>query len=148
MKERGHAEGIPALTLWENLQLSVPHTIWEDFVREDHVALRHLVPLLKDPYKSATDATAWECFLVSLMKGIFEPTPHLLVDMQEDIFPTLLLKTLKSALMKSSSEKIVYLSSGTPSLWLDCAHHLVRKNGYEFVFEALDSESIKRHWAA
>lgn len=144
----GASSLIPNLTLWENLQLSCPHEFWDDFLKDHHPALSSIVTLVKEPYKKAAFATPWECFLISLMKGILEPTPHVLVDMQEEIFPPFIVKTIKSAIMKSSVEKTVYLSSSTTSMWLDCAHHLVRKDGYSFVFEALDSEHLKRHWAA
>lgn len=139
---------IPNLTLWENLQLSAPHELWDDFVKDNHPTLKGLIPLLKEPYKRASVSSAWECFLVSLMKGILEPTPHLLVDMQEEMFPQFIVKTIKATLMKSSSDKTVYLSSTAPSMWLDCAHHLVRKDGFAFIFEEMDAELIRRHWSA
>lgn len=139
---------IPNLSLWENLQLSVPHERWEEFVKDMHPALTALIPLMKEPYKKASEAEAWECFLISLMKGIHEETPSLLVDMQEEIFPAFIVKTVKTALVKASAKKSVYLSSVAPSLWLDCAHHLVRKDGYAFVFEKMDVELIRRYWAA
>lgn len=139
---------IPNLTLWENLQLSAPQELWEDFVKENHPLLHGLIPLLKEPFKRASVSSAWECFLVSLMKGILEPTPHLLVDMQEEIFPSFIVKPIKASLMKSSTDKTVYLSSSAPSLWLDCAHHLVRKEGFAFVFEEMNAELIRRHSAA
>ncbi len=144
----GNSSLIPQLTLWENLQLSATHEHWEDFVRDSAPTLKALISLLKEPHKKAGVAANWECFLVSLLKGILEPTPNLLIDMEEEIFPAFIVKTVKSALMNTSHEKMVYLSSSAPSLWLDCAHHLVKKNGYEFVFEKLDAENLKRHWAA
>lgn len=144
----GASSLIPHLSLWENLQLSVPQEHWGDFVKELNPSLGALANLLKDPSKKAASGEPWECFLVSLLKGIHEPTPHLLVDMQEEIFPAFIVKTVKAALMKTSTQKTVYLSSTAPSLWLDCAHHLVKKNGFQFIFEQLDSESIRKHWAA
>lgn len=145
-----HASGslIPHLTLWENLQLSAPHELWDDFVKENHPVLKNLIPLIKEPYKKASHCEAWECFLVSMMKGILEPTPNLLVDMESKILPPFVTKTVKASLMKASEDKTVFLSSDAPSLWLDCAHHLVKKVGYQFVFEKMDSDSVKRHWAA
>lgn len=139
---------IPHLTLWENLQLSAPRELWDDFVKDNHPALASLIPLIKEPYKKASVSAPWECFLVSLMKGILEPTPNLLVDMKEEMFPSFVVKTVKATLMKTSSEKIIYLSSVAPSLWLDCAHSLVKKNGFSFEIEELDKEGIRRHWAA
>ncbi len=144
----GNSSLIPGLTLWENLQLSAHKELWDDFVKENHPMISSLIPLLKEPYKKASVSAPWECFLISLMKGILEPTPQLLVEVNEESFPPFLMKTIKSALMKSSQDKVIYLSSAAPSLWLDCAHHLVRKNGYAFEFEQMDHELIKRHWAA
>lgn len=144
----GNTALIPQLTLWENLQLSATHKLWEDFVRDAAPTLKALINLVKEPHKKAGVAANWECFLISLLKGILEPTPNLLVDMEEEIFPSFIVKTVKSALMVSSHDKTVYLASAAPSLWLDCAHHLVTKNGYEFVFVKLDAENLKRHWAA
>ncbi len=144
----GNSSLIPGLTLWENLQLSAPHELWDDFVKDNNPLISSLIPLLKEPYKKASVSAPWECFLVSLMKGILDPTPQILVEMNEDSFPPFIIKTIKSTLMKSSHDKIVYLSSTTPSLWLDCAHHLVRKNGYAFEFQKMDRELLKRHWAA
>ncbi len=144
----GNSSLIPQLSLWENLQLSAAHELWEDFVRDSAPTMKALITLVKEPHKKAAVASTWECFLISLLKGILEPTPNLLVDMEEEIFPSFVVKTVKSALMNTSYEKMVYLSSGAPSLWLDCAHHLVKKNGFEFVFEKLDAEKLKRHWAA
>lgn len=144
----GSSSLIPNLSLWENLQLSCPHELWDDFVKDHHPALTSLIALVKEPYKKAAFATNWECFLISLMKGVLEPTPHLLVDMEEDMFPPFIVKTIKSAIMKSSVEKVVYLSSATTSMWLDCAHSLVKKNGYSFVFEEMNREELRRHWVA
>lgn len=144
----GSSSLIPHLTLWENLQLSAPRELWDDFVKDNHPVISALIPLIKEPYKKASVSTPWECFLVSLMKGILEPTPHLLVDMQEEIFSPFVVRTVKATLMKTSGEKVIYLSSVAPSLWLDCAHSLVRRNGYAFEIEELNREAIKRHWAA
>lgn len=144
----GASSLLPHLTLWENLQLSAPRELWDDFVKDNHPVISALIPLIKEPYKKASVSAPWECFLVSLMKGILEPTPHLLIDMQEEIFSAFVVKTVKATLMKTSGEKVIYLSSVAPSLWLDCAHSLVKKNGYSFVIEELNREEIKRHWAA
>jgi hypothetical protein len=144
----GNSSLIPNLTLWENLQLSTPQDLWDDFVRENNPIISSLIPLLKEPYKKASVSSQWECFLVSLMKGILEPTSQLLVEMNEDSFPPFLMKTIKFSLMKSSHKKVIYLSTVAPSLWLDCAHHLVKKNGYTFELKQMDHELIKRHWAA
>jgi hypothetical protein len=139
---------IPHLTLWENLQLSVPHEFWDEFIKDQHPVLSTIIPLIKEPYKKAAFAAPWECFLISLMKGIFEPTTNLLVDMKEDILPVFIVKSIKSTLMRASGQKVVYLSSLSSSMWLDCAHHLVRKNGFSFVFEKMNEEELRRHWAA
>lgn len=144
----GPSSLIPNLSLWENLQLSCPHELWDEFVKDHHPALSSLISLIKEPYKKAAFATSWECFLISLMKGVLEPTPHLLVDMQEDIFPPFIVKTIKSAIMKTSVEKVVFLSSASTSMWLDCAHHVVKRNGYLFVFEEMNREELRRHWVA
>ncbi|MFL5784850.1 MAG: hypothetical protein ACJ76H_09590 [Bacteriovoracaceae bacterium] len=144
----GSSSLIPHLTLWENLQLSAPQELWDDFVKENHPALVGLIPLIKEPYKKAALCSPWECFLVSLMKGILEPTSNLLVDMDEEMLTPFLTKTVKTTLMKISHQKTIYLSTIASSLWLDCAHHVVKKSGYEFVFEKMDAESIRRHWAA
>lgn len=144
----GNSALIPNLTLWENLQLSCPHELWDDFVKDHHPALTSLISLIKEPYKKAAFATDWECFLISLMKGVLEPTPHLLVNMQENMFPPFIVKTIKSAIMKTSVEKVVYLSTEATSMWLDCAHNLVKKNGYAFVFEEMNQEALRQHWVA
>ncbi len=144
----GNSSLIPNLSLWENLQLSCPHELWEDFVKDHHPSISSLITLIKEPYKKAAFATNWECFLISLMKGVLEPTPHLLVNMQEDIFPAFIVKTIKSAIMKTSVNKVIYLSTEATSMWLDCAHNLVKKDGYAFVFEEMNQEALKRHWVA
>ncbi len=144
----GQSSLIPNLSLWENLQLSTRHDHWDDFVKENSPSVANLIPLIKEPYKKASAATPWECFLISLMKGSLETSPHLLVDIDENVIPAFVLKTVKIVLMKCSYEKTVLLSSTSVSLWLDCAHHLVKKVGYEFRMEKLDSELLRRHWAA
>ncbi len=144
----GNSSLIPNLSLWENLQLSCPHELWDDFVKDQHPSISSLIALIKEPYKKAAFATNWECFLISLMKGVLEPTPHLLVNMQEDIFPAFIVKTIKSAIMKTSVDKVVYLSTEATSMWLDCAHNVVKKDGYAFVFEEMNQEALKRHWVA
>lgn len=145
-----HDQGslIPHLSLWENIQLSSSLDHWEDFVRAHQEKLGPLIALIREPYKKAKFAETWESFLVSLMKGILEPTPTLLVDVREDSLNPFTVQTVKRALMNASHTKSIYLASGAPSLWLDCAHHLVRKKEYQFIFEELGSEELRRHWSA
>jgi ABC-type branched-subunit amino acid transport system ATPase component len=138
----------PNLSLWENLQIELGSPNWSEF----HHALKPewaaLVNLLKRPDLKAQDATIWEKFLVSLLKGLMIPSKNLLIDMNEELLSPFLIQSFKKSMIEATKDKTVYLASANSSLWLDCAHTLVDSNEYTFNVQSLNSDHIKKHWAA
>lgn len=137
----------PHLSLWENLQLEIGNGSWEEFKKDLKPEWIALVNLVKEPYQLASKSAPWECFVISLLKGLMLPSQHLLIDMQEDVLSPFMIQQLKKAVLEATKEKVVYLASAHTSLWLDCAHTLVDRKQFLFVSESLDHESIKLKWA-
>jgi hypothetical protein len=138
----------PHLSLWENLQLEAGIRS----LRELQGALipehQTLVNLLSEPSVSCREAQAWERFLVSFVKGLIAPSRNLLVDMNEEHLPPHLIQSFKKNVLLAAKSKTVFLASANTSLWLDCAHSLVRRRDYEFHVEPLDGEIIRKSWGA
>lgn len=138
----------PHLSLWENLQLEVGTTTWNDFQYILKPEWASLVKLIKQPELQASHAEVWEKFLVSFIKGIMTSSQNLLIDMNEELLSPFLIQLFKRSVLESTKEKTVYLATANTSLWLDCAHTLVDRKDYEFQIQALNSDHIKRNWAA
>lgn len=134
----------PNLSLKENLLLeSGPFSSWREFcgsLNPDHLSL---AKLLTHPEKSSKEAQLWEKFLVSLLKGLINPSKNLLIDMDESLFPTMLIENLKKSMI-SSCEKNIYLATSNTAYWIDCAHSIVKKNHYHFEIENIDSDLKKK----
>jgi hypothetical protein len=140
---------LPNLTLWENLKLETGGTDWSDFKKSLKPEWLSLVSLLKSPDQITQKSEPWEKFAVSLLKAVLGPSRHILIDMNEDHLSTFMVKALKNACCQAAStDKSITLASATSGLWLDCAHSIVKRNGYEFVTEELNIELLTRHWAA
>ena len=138
----------PDLTLWENLQLVSGVSAWEDlhhYLKPDQIALMNL---LKTPDKKSEDSEFWENFAVSLLKGLICPSQNLLIDMNENLLTPFMIQNFKKILLHTTQYKTVYLASANSSLWLDCAHTIVDRKEYKFEIQKLDSESIRKYWAA
>lgn len=138
---------IPNVSLKENLQIELGFRDWREFSEALNPECRSLVRLLK-PETLTQEAQAWEKLITSFVKAILNPAQNLLVDMNEDLLSPLMLQQFKKSLLTSTSTKNIYLASANDSLWFDCAHSLVSRKSYEFVIEKLDSNLVKRHWAA
>lgn len=139
---------LPQLSLWDNLQLIVSADSWKDFVKSASKEMKPLLNLIKDPSILAQDAPKWECFLISMVKAFSVKNQHILVDMNEDLLSPFMVQTFKKFMMNHGQNKQIYLATASAGLWLDCAHCMVSRDKYEFVFERFDSESIRAHWAA
>jgi hypothetical protein len=140
---------LPGLSLWENLKLETGGADWSDFRRDLKTEWLPLVNLLKRPDLPVGEAQEWEKFSISLLKGVLGPSRHLLIDMNEDILSPFMIQAMKKACcLAAGEEKQITLASASSSLWLDCAHSLVTRRGYEFVTEELNEEILKLHWTA
>lgn len=138
----------PHLSLWENLQLEAGLSSWHDlkhYLKPDQFALLNL---LKSPDTMSSEAEFWENFTVSLLKGLMNPSQHLLIDMNENHLSPFMIQKFKKTVLEATQYKTVYLASANSSLWLDCAHTLVDRKEYKFELQALDSESIRKNWVA
>ena len=138
----------PNLSLWENLKLETNVSNWYELKNGLKPECHALVDLLNSTERKATDTKSWEKLVISLLKGMMNPSQHLLVDINEDVLDPFIIKSIKYALMSSTRDKSIYLASSHSSLWLDCCHTLVKKVEYRFETELLDAERIKKHWAA
>jgi ABC-type branched-subunit amino acid transport system ATPase component len=138
----------PHLSLWENLQIESGTSNWKDFHQSLNPEQTALVNLLKEPSRKCSDAQVWEKFVVSLLKGMISPSRNLLVDMNEESLSPFLIQNFKKSVLSVANSKTVYLASANTSLWLDCAHSIVDRKEYKFEIQSLNSEIIKKHWAA
>lgn len=138
----------PQLTLWENLQLEAGVSSWNDLqhcLKPDQLALLNL---LKSPDQKSEDSEFWENFTVSFLKGLINPSQHLLIDMNEKLLTPFMIQNFKKIVLHTTQYKTVFLASANSSLWLDCAHTLVDRKEYKFELQNLDSESIRKNWVA
>lgn len=138
----------PNLSLWENLQIEIGPTNWKEFHSSLKPEWSPLINLLKDPSVPSQNAQIWERFVISLLKGLMTPTQNLLIDMNEDLLSPFLIQHFKRSVLEATKEKTVFLATANSSLWLDCAHTIVSRIEYKFALEKLDSENIKKNWAA
>lgn len=138
----------PDLTLWENLQLESGVSTIQDlqyYMKPDQIALMNL---LKSPDQKSQDSEFWENFTVSLLKGLIGPSQNLLIDMNEKLLTPFMIQNFKRIVLHTTQYKTVYLATANSSLWLDCAHTLVDRKEYKFEIQKLDSDTIKKYWAA
>lgn len=138
----------PQLSLWENIQVEIGPSTFRDFQNSLKPELSGLLNLIQNPDLKTSEAQVWEKFLVSLVKGIIAPSQNLLIDLNEDLLSPLLIQQFKKCILEATTHKQVFLASSHSSLWLDCAHTLVTRNGFHFETKILDSEKIKKYWAA
>lgn len=140
---------LPGLSLWENLKLETGGSDWSDFRRDLKSEWTPLVYLLKRPEIFVNEAQDWEKFTISLLKGVLGPSRHILIDMNEDILSPFMIQVMKKACCLAAGEdKHITLASASSGLWLDCAHSMVSRKGYEFITEELNEEILKLHWTA
>ena len=138
----------PHLSLWENIQVEMGPVSFKEFQHSLNPELSSLLNLLKNTDKKTSEADVWEKFLVSLMKGIMGPSQNLLIDLNEEVIPTLMIQHFKKCILLATKKKQVYLATANSSLWLDCAHTIVTRKEFKFSIEILDSENVKKHWVA
>jgi hypothetical protein len=139
---------LPDLSLWENVQLELGGLDWRDLQEGVSANWQHLMNLITDPHLKASEAQHWERFAISLLKGTAGKNSHLLIDVNEKLLSPLVLKHFRNIIMDSATQKNVLVASAHTSVWLDCAHAIVKRKSYEFETEILDLENIKKHWAA
>lgn len=138
---------LPGLSLWENLKLEAGGSDWGDFKQIIKPEWLPLVNLLKRPDQNVGEADAWEKFAFSLLKGVLGPSRHLLIDVNEDLLSPFMIQIMKRACCIAANEdKQIYLASASSSLWLDCAHSLIVRKGFDFVTEELNEKELKLHW--
>lgn len=138
----------PHMSLIENLQLEIGFKNWKDFEQSLRPEWSSLIKLIKNPALDAVKASNWERFIISLLKGQLTSAQNLLININEEDFSPFLIQTFKKHILSSTNEKTVYLASAHSSLWLDCAHTMVSRKDYQFEVQKLDTEIIKKHWAA
>lgn len=141
----GETSLIPHLSLWENLHVVIGGPSWKEFVAQLDQDWKPLVNLIKDPDVISEEATSWERLMISLLKGILMNSQHLLVDMNEDIHTPINLMNFKKMLVLAAQKRNVYIATANMSLWLDSAHSLVNREGYQFMIQELGVEQLKRH---
>jgi hypothetical protein len=139
---------IPHLTLWENLHVVSGSSSWKEFSSQLEADWLPLVNLIQQPNCKACEAGPWERLTISLLKAAWTQTPHILVDMNEELHSPFNLMIFKKMLMNLAQQKNVYIASTNTSLWLDSIHSLVTREGYEFKIVELDQSLIKRHRVA
>jgi hypothetical protein len=141
-----HVEGesslMPDLSLWENLHVVCGGQSWNELISGVETEVKPLVQLIKNPDILSQHATPWEKLAVSLIKASLMKTPHILIEICESEHSELNLFNFKKILSQMSQNKVIFLATGRPEDWLNEAHFLVRRNGYEFVIEELEN-SIK-----
>lgn len=128
----GETSLIPHLSLWENLHVVIGGSSWKDLASHLEVDWQPLVNLIRHPDLISAEATTWERLTVSLIKATLIKSPHILVDINEDLHSPLNLMNLKKMLSVLSRQKNVYLATANTSLWLDSCHSMVKRDGYEF----------------
>ncbi|WP_408096240.1 hypothetical protein ACJVC5_14465 [Peredibacter sp. HCB2-198] len=138
----------PHLSLWDNLQIEIGPSSLKELEHTLKPEWLALLSLLKQPHQLTQDSQTWEKFMTSLLKGLMNPSQNLLIDMNEDLFSPFMLQSFKKSVMESTKDKTIYLATNHTSLWLDCAHTLVGRNGYAFDIQTLDPETVKKHWVA
>ena len=147
-----HVEGesslIPHLTLWENIHVVTGGHSWAELVLSMEDDLKPLTNLIKNPHIETKVATPWERLTVSLIKASLMNAQHLLVDIDEALHSPINVLNFKKIITVIAQKKNVYIATANMSLWLDCAHSIVKRNGYEFIIEELDLERLKRHKTA
>jgi ABC-type branched-subunit amino acid transport system ATPase component len=139
---------LPDLTLWENLKLEVSSSSWNEMLKTLETPLLTVANLIVNYQLPAGNAQVWEKFLLSLLKGLMSSSPNLLVDMNEDVLDPFVLQNCKRILFHFADQKQIYLASANTSLWLDSAHCLVTRSHYQFKFEKLEQNLIKRRSVA
>lgn len=138
----------PHLSLWDNLQIEIGPSSFKELEHTLKPEWFALLNLLKQPHQLTQECQTWEKFMTSLLKGLMNPSQNLLIDMNEDLFSPFMLQSFKKSVMESTKDKTIYLATNHTSLWLDCAHTLVGRNGYAFDIQVLDQETVKKHWVA
>ena len=144
------AEGslLPNISLWENLQIATGGTSWREFSQHVSEEWKPLLQLIRNPDQRTQDSMPWEKFTVSLLKGLLVSNQNLLIDMNEELLPPLMIQNFKKIFLQATDQRKIILASAQSAIWLDCAHSIVSRKSYEFITEELDSDGIKRHWVA
>lgn len=138
----------PELSLIENIQIELGKVSWDELPFYLSGDLQGLLNLIASPEIKASEAQNWEKFLVSFIKGTLLPTKNLIIDINEQNLSPFLIQKFKKNILDITESKTVYLATANTSLWLDCAHSLVGRKGYDFEVEILASELIKKNWAS
>lgn len=135
---------LPQLSLWENLQIEIGNVSQKEFLASLNPELFALFNTLKNPHIKAIEANDSERFYISLLKGIIGNSNQLLIDINEDSLSPFIVSQIKKVLLNTSKSKKIFLASTNTTTWVDCAHTLVRRESYNFIFEKLNSDVIKR----
>jgi ABC-type branched-subunit amino acid transport system ATPase component len=139
---------LPTLSLWENLQIVTGGTTWREFSQSVDEEWKPLINLITNPDQLTQSSMPWEKFTISLLKGLLASNQNLLIDMNEELLPPLMIQNFKKIFLKATDSRQIYLASAQTAVWLDCAHSIVSRKSFEFIVEKLDIERIKLHWAA
>jgi hypothetical protein len=133
----------PHLSLWENLQVVRGHKDWKDFSRSIETEFKPMLELIQDPSRTAAKAEKWERLVVSMLRSATTSSPNVLVDIDENDYSSFNVLNFKKMLSVLAQKKNICLATKNISLWLDCAHSMVGRKGYEFTIESLDQQKIK-----
>jgi hypothetical protein len=139
---------LPNISLWENLQIATGGTSWREFSQSVADEWKPLIQLIRNPDQLTLESLPWEKFTISLLKGLLVTNQNLLIDINEELLPPLMIQNFKKIFLKATDSRQIFLASAQTAIWLDCAHSVVSRKSYEFIIEKLDADRIKRHWVA
>ncbi len=134
---------MPHLSLWENIHVVSGGSSWSDLVLTQETELRPLFQLIANPDIRSKDASPWERLIVSLIKATLMNAQHVMVEIEETHLSALNMLNFKKMLTLLCEKTNVYISTTNTDPWLDSAHSLIKRNGYEFIVETIDQEKIK-----
>ena len=130
------------------MQVATGGSTWRDYLQNVPLDWLPLAHLIRNPDRLTCESEIWEKFTISLLKGLLVSNQNLLIDMNEELLSPLMIQNFKKIFLQVTNERQIILASAHTAVWLDCAQSIVTRKSYEFITEKLDSERIKRHWAA
>jgi hypothetical protein len=134
---------MPHLSLWENVHVVTGGSSWRELISSQQNELQSLFHLIPNPDIRSMDATPWERLIVSLIKATLMNSQHVIVEVEENLLSPLNLLNFKKMLTHLCEKTNVYISTRNTELWLDAAHSLITRDGYQFIVEIIDPERVK-----
>jgi ABC-type branched-subunit amino acid transport system ATPase component len=130
---------IPQLSLWENLSMLSGYQNWWEFCTTLQGEWQSLAKLIQNPDLKGRDAAPWEKLTVGLLKALMTNSQLIMVEINEQLHSPFVLNLVKKLIHDLAQNKHVILAGAEIDLWKDQAWWLVRKDGYTFIIENIDS---------